>query len=117
MSTKLRRRGAVAAALAVLAGMAVVAAAPQFGFGRTPTREALDRRGAQGFQPDRGRSGLGDPRQVPEAGCGQRQHQADGVGIPRFLPGLDPGDPFGTVLQAVPGEPPAPVCGASVRDS
>ena len=115
MSTKLRRRGWIAAGLAVLTGTALVALAPQLGFSRTGPAKLWSGRAAQGLEPDRDRPGLGDPRQDPEARRGQRQHEANRVG-----PVAPAGDGSATipspVLPAV--RAPSPTrCGASARGS
>ena len=107
MSRTLRRRGAIVATLAVLAGVALVAAAPQARLRPHHSREALDRRAAEGLEPDRHRSGLGDPGQDPEAGRGQRQHQAGRDG-PLAAARDGSRRSLQPVLPAVPSESAAP---------
>ena len=63
-------------------------------------RPALERRAAQGLEPDRSGSRLGGHRQDPEARRGQRQHQAHGVG-PLAPEGAGSGRSLRPVLPAV----------------
>ena len=102
MSTKLGRRGWMAAGLAVLTGTALVALAPQLGF-------SSDRDPPSSGRTSRRRS-RARPCSAPDwvtlvktlqARRGQRQHQADRVGTVASARGWIADDPFSAVLPAV----------------
>ena len=93
MSWKLRRRGAIVASLAVLAGVALVAAAPQLGFGRTTAAKLwTDEPPKVSSQAVTAPDWVTLAKTLKPAVVNVSTKRVESG--PSLPPGMDPGDPF-----------------------
>ena len=107
MSSTIRRRGAIVATLAVLVGVAVVAAAPKFGFGRAnPTKLWTDEPPKVSSQTVAAPDWVTLAKSLKPAVVNVSTKRVEtGPALP---PGMDPGDPFSQFFKQFRGNRPHP---------